>query len=233
MLPGTSSLSKTAIIEQLVFVSGETSRTMSGLLRLFNEHIPIPEAPVLDKYLRQDIAVAKDRIDQTVERILEYISTARMDLVDHKEFYINIAQRYRAVVDSMEGIVYRLLLLRRKLPSEAEDEEILKGIRKMLDMLEQSLFLTSSSMRSLLSVSHGTAEVLRSIEKNNQKVRGLERSADELYRTLFEQVLDRHSSSLPAYILYREVIDKLEDAIDMVSDQSNDILILARSLSTA
>jgi uncharacterized UPF0160 family protein len=231
MLPGTSSLSKTALIEQLIFIAGEVSSVSSTITRTFPESGALPETAVIDKMLRQDVKLAKSRVDSTVDKLLEYLAASRLELVDHKEFFINIAIRYKKIMDRLETTVHRLFLLRKKLPESEQDKEVNEYIKKLLKMQEKMLFTLSSSIRALLSVNHGTREMLRSIESDFTRMKLTEENADETYREAFELVLDKFQDSMLGYVLYREVIDTLEDSIDESLEQGRDILILARSLS--
>ena len=230
MYAGASNLSKTALLEQLLFVASETAALASGLNRLMNSG-DIPSAEVLDKFLRQDIAMAKERVDNAVEKILYYIASARMELIDYKEFFINISLRYRDIIDKLEATTHRMLLLRRKV-TDGKDERIIKDISKLVKISEEILFTLTSSLRSLINISEGGSSVLKSIESGVSKIKLNEKTADEIYRQVFERLLDTFGDSMTVYVLYREVIDRIEEVIDESVDQATDILILARSLAS-
>ena len=228
MYAGHTNLSNTALLEQLLFIASETSAAASGLNRLLSGGaLPSPE--VIDKFLRQDLAMAKDRIDDAVEKILYYIASARMELIDYKEFFINIALRFRNIIDMVEATTHRILLLRRKI-NDGSDEEIIKGIAKLVKIGEEMLFTLTSSLRSLTSMGEESSGVVKIIETNVDKIKLREKTADEIYRSVFERLLDVFGNNMVAYILYREVLDSIEDTVDKALDQATDILILARSL---
>ncbi|MCE4628060.1 MAG: hypothetical protein F7C34_02790, partial [Desulfurococcales archaeon] len=95
MYTGPSNLSKTVLLEQLVFMSNEASTLLFELYKMLSNSKGVPSAEAVDKFLRQDVALSKDRVDSAAEKMLYYIASSRIDLIDLKEFYINLALRYR------------------------------------------------------------------------------------------------------------------------------------------
>ncbi|MEB3844442.1 MAG: hypothetical protein LRS48_02005 [Desulfurococcales archaeon] len=231
MYAGTGNLSKTTIIEQLIYMSRELDSLVSTILRTLGNEGSLPEPLVLDKIYRQDVQLSKGRIDQASARILEFIASGRMGLIDTKEFYISVTMRFVKIMDYVSAAAHRMLLASKKLGEQsAKYSQINNNLRRLLKTLEDSLFEISSIVRGLTSIVRGNIEILKSLESKADRVKLLEEEADELYRASLEEILDL-AESFKAYALYREMLDKLEDAIDEAERIATDLKILA--LSTA
>ena len=229
MLSGTGNISVVTLLEQLIFVAEEASNTLNRLVMIIPENGDFPKPEIVDKFLRQDVRIAKNKIDNTVEKILEYLASSRLDLVDKKEFYINIALRYRYIMDYLNQTAHRMLLLSRRLQGNGTNSLLNSKIRKMAVTGNDILSRLTLGIRGLLSAETGTVEAVKQVENILTKVKLLEQTADELYIDLLENIIDSYGDNLVAYTLYREVIDRLEDLIDASLSQATDILILAKS----
>ncbi len=227
MYAGTGNISKTTIIEQLIYISRELDGLVSQLLRYMPEDGTLPSQEVLDKLYRQDVAISKDKIDQAVSRLLEFIASGRMGLIDSKEFYISIAMGLRRITDHVEAVIHRLLLAKKKTGAQAEVPELVKSLRDLVRMLEEAIFETASIIRAFSTVSRGNTELLRSMEAKVDRIKEIEQDADETYRILMEKLLDIFSRDFISYTVYREVLDKLEDALDEAEKIAIDLKILA------
>ncbi|MEB3765036.1 MAG: DUF47 family protein [Desulfurococcales archaeon] len=227
MYAGTGNLSKTTIIEQLIYISRELDGLVSQLLRYMPEEGGLPSQEVLDKLYRQDVAITKDKIDQAVSRLLEFIASGRMGLIDSKEFYISIAMGLRRITDYVEAVIHRLLLAKKKLGSDLEIPELSNTLREMIRMLEEAIFETSSIIRAFSTISRGNTEILKTMESKVDRIKEIEQDADETYRDLMEKLLDFFPDNYIAYTVYREILDKLEDALDEAERIAIDLKILA------
>ncbi|MCE4625252.1 MAG: DUF47 family protein [Desulfurococcales archaeon] len=229
MLSGTGNISIVTLLEQLIYIAEEASNALNRLVMIIPENGDFPEPEVVDKFLRQDVRIAKNKIDDTVEKILEYLASSRLELVDRKEFYINVALRYRDIMDYLSHTAHRLLLLSKRIQGNGTNAALNSKIRKMAATGNDILSRLTLSIRGLLSAETGTEEAVKQVESLLSKVKLLEQTADELYVDLLENIIDAYGDNLVAYTLYREVIDRLEDLVDASLSQATDILILAKS----
>lgn len=228
MLPGTSSISNVSIIEQLIYIAGETSNLASSLLRLFADD-QFPGEAVLDKFLRQDIALAKTRISDSVDRIVDYISSSRMDLIENREFYISVAIRFAEITNKIEDAVHRLLVASRRAGPISPGAS--GYIKSMVKEVEQMLFTLLEGTRLLLSVNHASEEILHLVERNSNKVRMAAQSADRTYKVAVETLVDEYRENPIGYLLVKEALDKLEEASSKCREQARDLTLLAKSLA--
>ncbi len=233
MYTGPSNLSKTVLLEQLVFVSNEASTLLFELYKLLSNNNGAPSAEAVDKFLRQDVALSKDRVDSAVEKMLYYIASSRIDLIDHKEFYINLALRYKAIMSLIESAVFNLLLLQRKAP-EAGTGQIMGKVLELVKLSEETMYLLTQEIRRLVGTSSGSENtaksLLKNIESTADKIKMNERIADEVYRELQERIVDEHAGNPIAVMLLRDFVNNIENIFDTIVDQTTDILILARSI---
>ncbi len=228
MFAGTGNLSRTTIVEHLIYISREIDSLVSEILRKMSEEGNIPDIETLDKLYRQDVAITKDRINQAVSRLLEFIASGRMGLIDSKEFYIGIAMGLRRITDYVEATSHRMLLARKKL-GEPVSKDLVSRVVSLMKLLEDSLFEISSIIRAYSTIARGDIEMLRTLESKVDKIKNIEQDADEVYRELMEKLLDIFENNFKAYVLFREIIDKLEDAVDETERIAINLRILALS----
>ena len=107
MLPDSGSLAKAAILEQLVNVSREVDSLVSRFYRLLSEASSLPPAEVIDKFFRQDVALAKTSVDRSINRIYEYMASGRINLLDSRDLLFSILERYESLMGRIEASSYR------------------------------------------------------------------------------------------------------------------------------
>ncbi len=209
MYAGTGNISREVIIEQLMNISREVDTLAVNVYNVFPEQ-GLPELEVLDKLFRQDITMAKTKVEETIGKLLMYIASGRLELVDSKEIILSITSGYETIVQRMEAFIYRLVMVKK---AGAEDiPEASESIRRLVKLLiEVTDHLTA--MARLVSNAAGNAETARLIESRADKVFQAEKTADDIYREALDSLLHK-SSDFKQYILYRDALDLAEDAID-------------------
>ncbi len=215
MLPDSGSLAKAAILEQLVNVTREVDILVSRFYRILSESASLPPAEVIDKFFRQDVALAKNNIDRAINRIYEYMASGRLNLLDSRELLFSILEKYETLMRRIEAATYRMLILRRA-GYEIEDvDPLLVALVKLLGSASQELV---GLVRRVAGAPKGL-EALRLVEGPVSAINQAERDADEAYRELIDRLVNT-APDFRSYALYRDVADGLEDAIDTVTDLS-------------
>ena len=227
MLPGTSSLSKTSIIEQIIYIANEVGGLLNSLKKTLAKNGFSPEA--LDKFLRQDVAITKSRIDMNVEKILDYLASARVDLIDNKELYIGIANRYSSIVDSIETAIHRIILALKL--TGGLDDSATELINNIINEVENIYFILQDTVRGLLSVSTGTTEMLKRMEEDVVRVGKREGTVDDYYKLGIEKLAEAYRRDPVVFVLLKEALDELENTADKGLEQATDLLFLAKALS--
>lgn len=215
MLPDSGSLAKAAILEQLVNVTREIDILISRFYRILSESSSLPPADVIDKFFRQDLALAKTNVDRSINRIYEYMASGRLNLLDSKELIFSILEKYETLMRRIEAATYRMLILRRAGYEVEEVDKLLVTLVRLLNEESQELV---GLVRRITGAPKGL-EALRLVEGPVSSISQTERDADEAYREIIDKLVNT-APDFRSYALYRDAADSLEDAIDTVTDLS-------------
>lgn len=227
MYAGTGSISREVVIEHLVNIARELESIIVAVNNTFGSS-SLPDAEVLDKLFRQDLVMSKDRIEKSIAQLLLYIASGRIELVDSKELILRVTEGYRDTVMKIEAFIHRIELAKRV--GAELGGIVLQRMKDILKLIvEASGHITTLSRLSARAV--GNHEVARMMEARNDKVQEIERLVDELYREVLDALIDT-SSDFKSYILVRDAVDTLEDAMDLLSKLSLNYYILGVGMAT-
>ena len=217
--PDTGNLVKAAVGEQLVNMARELDVLVSRLHSLVGESGGAPSPEAIDKFFRQDLALTKDSVDRIVSRVLEYIASGRMNLLDSKDLIFQLLNLYEELSRKIEAAVYRLKLIAGR------------GVRlpEVSKYVVEQARLLSQATTNLVYISRqigGSSEAFRRLESSVSRVVEIEREADRIYREALDVLLDA-APDYKAYVMYRDVLDNLEDAVDVVERLAKSMRILS------
>ncbi|MEM0355970.1 MAG: DUF47 domain-containing protein [Desulfurococcaceae archaeon] len=166
---------------------------------------------VYNKFLAPKLNVEEARL-----MFMEYI--VRVGDVVNKEHYIKIALGIERLAQILEGALYRLLLVRKhNISIEQDSKNILVEFRVIIEEQYSTLWncvrkLRENSKESLLGV--------------NDIVK-LENRADELYREATVSIYSKYAHNIFALMLFRDIIDFFEEAVDTLKNVGEEIRYLA------
>ncbi|MCE4601397.1 MAG: hypothetical protein F7C38_07565 [Desulfurococcales archaeon] len=228
MYAGSGNISREVVIEHLVNIARELESIIVSINGIFRDK-SLPTAEVIDKIFRQDLVMAKERIEKNIAQLLLYIASGRIELVDSKELILRITEGYRDTITKLESFVHRLKLARR---AEAEvDSKIVERMANMLGLVaEASGHITT--LARLAGRAYGNNEIARRMEQRNDKVQEIERLVDEVYRELLDLLIDT-TSDFKTYILVRDAVNTLEDTMDLLAKLSLNYFILGVGMASS
>lgn len=227
MFAGSGSISREVVVEHLVNIARELEAIIVAVNNTFDQD-SLPRAEVVDKLFRQDLALSKERIERSVAQLLLYIASGRIELVDSKELILRLTEGYRDIVARIEAFTHRIKLA--EMAGAVPDQKILGDMKEMLKLIAEASGHVTTLAR-LAGRVMGNHEVARMMESRNDKVQEVERLVDELYREILETLI--HSAGdFKNYILVRDAVDMLEEAMDLLSKLSLNYFILGVGMAS-
>lgn len=163
----------------------------------------------LVKVRHERIRSIKNNIENNSITIVEYIVRVSPALL-HKDIYISIVNGILKSAESCEATSYRALALSTKGTTKIGDmlylllESMIKNSINMLEELDNMLTFISVNPRRV-------GEIYNSIVK-------LEDNVDDFYRHALVDVVKSKEFDAGDLVLMKELIDKLEDAVDHLKD---------------
>ena len=157
----------------------------------------------------EDVDVAR----RAVSRELAEIGAILMS----REDFLRFTNLTSEIADFYEGIAFRLLeIMERgwKVPTD---------IKEGLTKLSGAVFETVSKLReAAMTLNYGASKAL----EKAREVEMAEKIVDDLYRELEVKIVNS-DMDIPAMLLFRDVVQLLEDAADKAEDASDTARILA------
>jgi len=157
----------------------------------------------------EDVDVAR----RAVSRELAEIGAILMS----REDFLRFTNLTSEIADFYEGIAFRLLeIMERgwKVPTD---------IKEGLTKLSGAVFETVSKLReAAMTLNYGASKAL----EKAREVEIAEKIVDDLYRELEVKIVNS-DMDIPAMLLFRDVVQLLEDAADKAEDASDTARILA------
>ena len=224
MYAASGNLSRTFIAEQLINVAREVDNAVAVVSRLISGS-KLPEYQVVDKAFRQEVAMSKRSVETYSSRLLEYIASGRIELVDSKDLILGAVRIMESIVYNVESALYRLVLLKKHGIEELPriNEEISAMLRVLSSMTSEI-----TSITRLLSRIGSNRETMRMLERRVDQVVQAEADVDRLYREALDALIASSPTAAQA-MLYKDALDSLEAAADAVKDLAESFRILARS----
>ncbi|BEP18190.1 hypothetical protein PYJP_15420 [Pyrofollis japonicus] len=168
--------------------------------------------------LYEEVKSLKDRIENMKEDILSYL--ARLgDLLVTNNLYRDIFLNITRVAQVIEGITYRAYLLASNV-NKTFSREILDDLIKMTDKIRQEYLSLENAVENLTTNPKKSYEI-------SQNVSSVEDEIDSLYRKLTYSIYRELRDDLVTLMLFRDIIDMVEDLADLLRDLSEDIKFLA------
>jgi len=217
----TGNLVRAAIGEQLVNIAREVDAIASKLASLLSGEPPSYDD--VDKFFRQDMALARNNVDRMVRRILEYVASGRMNLVDSRDVLFDLLEEYERLVRSLEEAVHRL----RHLTADPGSPAYTGSARLAAILAEATRELVSMARHV---ADHGEAGLV--VERASSAVMTVEREADEAYRAAVDALLEAETG-YKQLLVGKEALDLLESAVDSAERISRLLKILALAESVA
>ena len=224
MYAASGNLSRTFIAEQLINVAREVDNAVAVVSRLISGS-KLPEYQVVDKAFRQEVAMSKRSVETYSSRLLEYIASGRIELVDSKDLILGSLRVMESIVYNVEDALYRLVLLKKH--GIEEIPRINEEISSMLRVLS-SMTSEITSITRLLSRIGSNRETMRMLERRVDQVVQAEADVDRLYREALDALIASSPTAAQA-MLYKDALDSLEAAADAAKDLAESFRILARS----
>ncbi len=225
MYSDPGSITRASIAEQILNIAREVEVLASRLSSLLSKD-PYP-GEELDKFFRQDLALAKNTVDRIVSRVFDYVGSGRLGLLDSKEVVFSILSEYEALVQRIEAAAHRARLAARleKLPGDPA-----RRASSIASILAEAAGELTSMARHLAGPIN--SETVRLVEKRASKVTGLERQADEEYRAALDSLIEE-AGGFREYVVMRDVVESLEDAVDSANRIARLIKLMVLSAGVA
>jgi len=215
----TGNLVRAAIGEQLVNIAREVDSLASRLASLLSGEPPSFDD--VDKFYRQDVALARNNVDRMVRRIFEYVASGRMSLVDSRDVLFDALEEYERLVRSVEEAVHRIRHLSPSSPAYP-------GASRLASLLAEAARELVSLARHVAD--HGEAGLV--VERAASTVMTVEREADEAYRASLDSLLEA-DLGYKQLLVGKDVLDLLESAVDSAERISRLLRIIALAESVA
>jgi len=218
------SISKATITELLADMAREVEYTASVIERTLKEKGFRPE--VIDKLSRQDLKMLKDKAERYRNRLLEYVANGRSEIVGLREFYTAIALSIENAALKVDSSMFRLLLALSK--AKLAPQSFVEGYLTLLSRIRDAAGYLTTLIRSV-AVGGYTKEARRRIQDLAVKLSQIEEDADSDYRHALAAVVEDLGDPPQAFVLGKEAIELLEDAIDLLYNAGNYATIIALS----
>jgi len=224
MYAAGGSLSRTFIFEQFINIARRIDDGVAAVARLLSDG-SLPAYEVIDKMFRQVVVVTKNDVERSTGKLLEYLASGRIELVDNKDLVIEAVRLFDAAIYDVEEAVYRLVLLKKYNVEEIPD--LNKKIAKMFVTLSEITSEITAIVRFLSRI--GTSrEILRMLESHVIQVNKAEETIDELYREALDALVASNPSTVQA-LLYKDVFEKLEATADDFKRLAETFYVMARA----
>ncbi len=199
------SIAESQIMEQLNMILRNVEEVYRELVLTFKDLDNGYIEAVNKRYSR--IRATKDDIENQGINLMEYVLRVSPTLT-FKDVYVNVIQDLVRAAEHGEAAAYRNLLLSNKEFKRMPDE-----LYALLDsMLTKLIEMLDTNISMLGKVGHNN-KVFRELYIKLIKT---ENAVDDLYREGGLLVLRSYSKDVGALILIKELLDKLEDAADIM-----------------
>ena len=199
------SIAESQIMEQLNIILRNVEEVYRELILTFKDLDNGYIEAVNKRYSR--IRATKDDIENQGINLMEYVLRVSPTLT-FKDVYVNVIQDLVRAAEHGEAAAYRNLLLSNKEFNRMPDK-----LYALLDsMLTKLIEMLDTNISMLSKVGHNN-KVFRELYIKLIKT---ENAVDDLYREGGLLVLRSYSKDVGALILIKELLDKLEDAADIM-----------------
>jgi len=205
-----SSITVATLVERLMAMSQGVEDATAYLLQGIDWGSPSPE--VVEKIYRQDLITFKDTVSKGKEGLLDFLVNGRLSLVPYKEFFIEASLQLECVMSRLEAGTYRLLLLLSI--EKAPPREILDDVRSLLKELYDSSMILVDIQRASEAPPRDPAARRKLIDDKFARAAESEARADSIYRQALAKIVARYSGEPAKMLMFKEVIDAFEDAVD-------------------
>lgn len=221
----SGSISKVTIAELLSGMAREIEYTASVLERTLKEKGF--RAEVLDKLSRQDVKALKDKAERYKEKFLEYMANGRSELMGMRELYTAIILSMENSALKVDASLFRLLLLvgSNETLSNSLSERYLTLLAKVRDAAGHLTDLIRAGLSGY------TSDLRRRVEVLSKKLKDVEEDADVEYRKALAIIVDELGSNAKSFVLFKEAVELLEDAVDLLYNAGGYTTIIALSES--
>jgi uncharacterized protein Yka (UPF0111/DUF47 family) len=187
-------------------------------LKIFNE--------IVDNLLSRDIDLVrlynrilepKEKIEESRVMFMEYLIRLS-ETLSYRQNYASIALDIEKFVQHLDGIAYRLALLRRE-GIEIDDklygyiDALRKTIREQFASIVEGLKIMKTEPRK-------TLQYVENISK-------LEGQADEMYREATYNIYTRYSNNTLLLMMMKDILDFMEDTSDLLKSIGEELRYLA------
>jgi uncharacterized protein Yka (UPF0111/DUF47 family) len=219
----SGSISKATIAELLSSMAREVEYTASVLERTLKEKGF--RAEVVDKLSRQDARMLKDKAERYKERFLEYMANGRSELVGMRELYTAIALSIENSALKVDASLFRLLLLvgSEETLSDSLSERYLSLLIKVRDAAGHLTDLIRVGLSGYIG------DLRKRVEELSKKLKDVEEEADAEYRRALATIVDELGSNAKSFVLFKEAVELLEDAVDLLYNAGSYTTIIALS----
>lgn len=211
-----SSITVSTLIERIMAMSQGVEDATAFLLQGIDWKTPSPEA--VEKIFRQDLITFKDVVSKGKEGVLDFMVNGRLSLVPYKEFFIDASLQLECIMSRLEAGTYRLLLLLSLERSPPPD--LMEAVRSLLRELYNSSIAIVDIIRASETPPRDVAGRRKLIDDKFQRAAEAESRADSVYREALAKIVAAYSSNPAKMMMFKEVIDAFEDAVDCAYNAS-------------
>jgi len=172
----------------------------------------------LVKVRYERIRSVKNSIEDGCISLMEYVVRVSPALL-LKDNYVSIINSLLRSAESCEAASYRALVLSNKKVKSVPDmlyalvESIIKNSINMLDFIDTMVTFLSVNPKKINEV---YVEVVK-----------LENVVDDFYRHAVIEVVKEFSGDVGSLVFFKELVDKLEDAVDHLKDAGTNVKYIA------
>lgn len=142
--------------------------------------------------------------DNLMRDIIQRINSTFVTPIDREDIY-HLASRLDNVIDLLDGTARRAQMFR------------------VTEVRQPALLLADVVMRAASAIHHGVINIKKPaiIDEKTRELKVLEEEADALYHAAIGELFDGSITDAIEVIRWKEMYDKLEDAVDECEDVAN------------
>ncbi len=218
------SISLATIIERLLDMARQLEDMTVASKQLISDFDP----NAIQKVYKQNIVVGKERLEEMKTTLYDFLARGRIEIIDMSDYYMRLAMLLVRVGQKIDAVVYRMLMISSY--KDEVKEDTISELGRMLATLEEALYNIEESIRRLERVVGNDHNSFRMLESSLEKVRKAEEAADAEYRRMLATIVSEYSSKPGMLVLFKDLADNVEDAVDIVYDASDLVRILGLAM---
>jgi len=187
--------------EEFFSMFGQLARRLQNSAALLKELLQQPHR--MDE-LVEAIKLEEHAADNLMRDMIQRINSTFVTPIDREDIF-HLASRLDNVIDLIDGAARRAQMFRIK------------------EVRQPALAITDVIIRAATAIEHGVVNIKKSriVEERTRELKALEEEADAIYHAAIGELFDGTITDAIEVIRWKEIFDRLEDAVDECEDVSN------------